>query len=259
LTDNAPTAAGSVPPSRSAAAQPVAHEDTGGLTSSRLVWDLPLRLFHWLFALSIVASYVTAKLGFDWMQYHFYLGYFMIGLLIFRVVWGFIGPRHARFSSFLARPSVAWSYAQHLFDRNSTPSVGHNPIGGLMVIFMLLLLVVQVSTGLFATDAVIWTGPYYPSVKQSTASLLSTIHSVNVNIILGAVGLHILAIIYYHTFKKQSLVPSMFSGYKPATLVPADHAIQSSQLFKAVIVCAIAACLVYALLANAPPPADNSF
>ncbi len=223
------------------------------------MWDLPLRLFHWLFALSIVASYVTAKLGFDWMQYHFYLGYFMIGLLVFRVIWGFIGPRHARFSSFLQTPSGTWAYAQHLFDRHSTPSVGHNPVGGLMVILMLLLLVVQVSTGLFSTDAVIWTGPYYPSVKQATASLLSTIHSVNVNLILGAVGLHILAIIYYRVFKKQSLVSPMFTGYKPANLVPPQHAIGSSQLLKAIIVCAVAACFVYVLLANAPPASDNSF
>lgn len=258
MTEDAPTAAGSLPQSRTVA-PPVAHEDSGGLTSRRLVWDLPLRLFHWLFALSLIASYVTAKLGFDWMQIHFYLGYFAIGLLVFRVIWGLIGPRHARFSSFLEKPAVIWGYAQHLFDRDSTPSVGHNPLGGLMVIVMLLLTIVQVSTGLFATDASIWTGPYYPSVKSSTASLLSTIHSVNVNIILGAVGLHILAIIYYHTFKKQSLVSSMVTGYKSSAHVPAHHAIASSQLFKAVIVCAIAACVVYVLLANAPPPSDNSF
>ncbi len=259
MTEDVPTAAGSLPPSSRSVGEPVAYEDTGGVTSRRLVWDLPLRLFHWLFALSLIASYVTAKLGFDWMQYHFYLGYFAIGLLVFRVIWGFIGPQHARFSSFLQKPAVVWNYAQHMFDRNSTPSVGHNPVGGLMVVVMLLLTIVQVSTGLFATDAVIWTGPYYPSVKSSTASILSTIHSVNVNIILGAVGLHVLAIIYYHTFKKQSLVPAMFTGYKPAALVPPHRAIQTSQLFKAVIVCAIAACFVYVLLANAPPPSDNSF
>jgi len=226
----------------------------------RLVWDLPLRLFHWLFALCVVAAWITAKVGFDWMQYHFYLGYGVIGLLIFRVIWGFIGPRHARFSSFLEKPSAMWSYAQHLFDRHSTPSVGHNPLGGLMVVLMLLLVIVQVSTGLFSTDAVIWTGPYYPSVKASTASLLSTIHSVNQNIILGAVGLHILAIVYYRVFKKQSLVSAMFTGYKPAALVPPHHAINSSQVLKAIIVCAIAASFVYWLIwVNAPPASSNSF
>jgi cytochrome b len=217
------------------------------------VWDLPLRLFHWLFVLSIVCSYTTAKLGLDWMQYHLYLGYFMIGLLVFRVIWGFIGPRHARFSSFLARPAAIRAYAQHLFDRNSAPSVGHNPLGGLMVLLMLLLVAVQAATGLFTTDTIVWTGPYYPAVKESTSSLLSTVHNVNFNFILGAVGLHILAIIYYSVFKKQSLVSAMFHGYKPASLVPPQHAISSSQLLKAVIVAAVAACFVYVLLANAPP------
>ena len=239
--------------------EPVAHEDSGGLTSRRLVWDLPLRLFHWLFAGAVAACWITAKVGFDWMQYHFYLGYLVIGLLIFRVIWGFIGPRHARFSSFLEKPSALQAYARQLFHRNSTPSVGHNPIGGLMVILMLLLAVVQVSTGLFSTDAVIWTGPYYPLVKHSTASLLSSIHSVNQNIILGAVGLHILAIIYYRAYKKQSLVSAMFTGYKPAALVSPQQAISSSQLLKAVVVCAVAACVVYVLIVNAPPPPDNTF
>src|SRR5882757_8219788 len=89
----------------------------------RLVWDLPLRLFHWLFATCIAASYVTAKLGFDWMQWHF-------------------------------NPGTA-------------PSVGHNPVGGLMVLLMLLLVAIQAGTGLFTTDAVVWAGPYNPSVSES--------------------------------------------------------------------------------------------
>jgi cytochrome b len=259
LSDDPIAAAGPLPPSRTVT-EPTAFEDSGGLTTRRLVWDLPLRLFHWLFATCIVASYVTGKVGFEWMQYHFYLGYCMIGLLVFRVIWGFLGPRHARFSSFLEKPSVVWDYARRLFDATSSPSVGHNPVGALMVILMLLLVGAQVTTGLFATDAVIWTGPYYPSVKASTASLLSTVHSVNVNIILGAVVLHVAAIIYYRVHKKQGLAAAMFTGYKPAAVVPPHHAITSSQLLKAIIVSALAAGFVYWLIAiNAPPPSDNSF
>jgi len=227
--------------------------------TKRLVWDLPLRLFHWLFALSIAASWATGKAGFDWMQYHFYLGYFMIGLLVFRFVWGFVGPRHARFSSFLERPGAVMKYARGLFDPNSHPSVGHNPLGGLMVIVMLLLLVTQVSTGLFATDAVIWTGPYYPSVSAHTSSLLSSIHSINFNFILAAAGLHILAIAYYRVHKKQNLVSAMFTGYKPAALVPEHHAIPSSQLLKAIIVSALSSAFVYWLITSAPPAPDNVF
>lgn len=227
--------------------------------TKRLVWDLPLRLFHWLFALAITASYITAKLGIDWMQYHFYLGYLTLGLLLFRIIWGFIGPRHARFSSFLEKPAAVWAYAKGMLDRHSHPSVGHNPVGGLMVILMLVLVAVQTTTGLFTTDTIIWTGPYYPSVSSATASLLSTAHNVNFNLILAAVGLHVLAIIYYRVFKKQSLVSAMFTGYKPAALVPENHAISSSQLLKALIVSAISSGVVYWVIANAPPPPDNVF
>ncbi len=196
--------------------------------TKRLVWDLPLRLFHWVFALSVAASWATAKAGVDWMQYHIYLGYLIIGLLVFRVIWGFIGPRHARFSSFLQRPAAVWSYARGLLRADSHPSVGHNPLGGLMVILMLALVAVQATTGLFTTDTILWTGPYYPSVSSATASLLSTVHNLNFNIILAAVGLHIAAIVYYRTFKKQNLVSAMFTGYKPAAEVPEHHAITSS-------------------------------
>src|SRR3569833_973840 len=163
----------------------------------RLVWDLPLRLFHWLLVASMVASYVTAKLGFDWMQWHFYLGYWTIGLLVFRLLWGFFGPRHARFSSFVRTTGAIWLYTKSLFRRDSARSIGHNPVGGLMVILLLLLVAVQAATGLFTTDDVVWAGPYILSVSASTASTLSTIHYFNFNIILGGVCQHIAAILFY--------------------------------------------------------------
>src|ERR1700756_3494975 len=131
----------------------------------RLPREFPFRLFPLVFALSIVAAYVTAKLGFDWMQWHFYLGYWTIGLLIFRILWGFFGPRHARFGSFIRNPSAVWLYLKSLFHRDSARSIGHNPVGGLMVILMLVLVAVQATTGLFTTNDVVWAGPYNPSVS----------------------------------------------------------------------------------------------
>lgn len=227
--------------------------------TKRLVWDLPLRLFHWLFVVSIAASWGTAKLGVEWMQYHFYLGYFMIGLLTFRIIWGFIGPRHARFASFLTGPSGCIAYARGFFSANSHVSVGHNPLGGLMVIVMLLLVITQVTSGLFTTDDVIWTGPYYPAVSKDTSSLLSTVHNINFNILLGAIALHLLAIGYYRMVKKQNLVSAMFTGLKPATVVPEHEAIDSSQLLKALIVSVASAGFVYWVIVNAPPAADNIY
>jgi cytochrome b len=225
----------------------------------RFVWDLPLRLFHWLFALSIVASWVTAELGFDWMQWHFYLGYWMIGLLTFRVIWGFIGPRHARFASFLASPPSTWRYLRNLFKGASLYTPGHNPAGGLMVILMLLLVALQVTTGLFATDDVVWSGPYNPAVSKDLASRLTTIHHINFNFILAAVVLHLAAITFYGLVKKQNLVLPMLTGHKPAPMVPHHEAIKSSELIKALLVCLLSAGLVYYLIAHAPPPSDSLY
>lgn len=219
----------------------------------RLVWDLPLRLFHWLLVLSIIASYVTAQYAFEggpanWAQWHFWLGYWTIGLLVFRVIWGFIGPRHARFTSFLATPMTLMRYL-----REGRPSIGHNPAGGFMVILMLLLLAAQATTGLFASDDVLWSGPYKPAVSGAWSSKLTTWHSMNFNFILAAVVLHLGAIVFYRVFKRQNLVVPMVTGYKSADLVPEEEALSSSQLIKALIVCLFAAVLVYLLVTNAPP------
>lgn len=226
----------------------------------RLVWDLPLRAFHWLFAASILASWATATLGgFNWMQWHIRLGYWMIGLLSFRVLWGFVGPRHARFASFLAGPRAMWRYAKGLTG-SAEPifTAGHNPLGGVMVIIMLLLVAFQVSTGLFATDDIAWTGPYNPTVSSATAHYLTRLHHLNFNLIWAAIALHVGAIIYYALIKKQNLVPPMVTGWKRAEAVSADEAIESSELWKALIVMVVCVGIVYAVLAGAPHVAPDS-
>ena len=224
----------------------------------RLVWDLPLRLFHWLLVASIVASYVTAKF-IDDRQWHFYVGYCTIGLLVFRILWGFFGPRHARFTNFIRSPSAAWLYLKGMSHKGTTPSIGHNPVGGMMVLLMLVLLAIQAGTGLFTTDAIIWAGPYNPSVSESTASFLSSVHYWNFNLILAVVGLHVAAILFYAFYKNQNLVVPMLHGHKPAALVPEHEAISSSQLFRALVVSLVAAGFVYWLLAHAPVAPDNTY
>jgi cytochrome b len=226
----------------------------------RLVWDLPLRLFHWLFAVSLVASYVTAQFAFEggpavWAQWHFWLGYWMIGLLIFRLIWGFIGPRHARFTSFVASPVSIWRY----FRGKAPYTVGHNPAGGIMVLVMLALAAVQATTGLFSSDDVLWSGPYKPSVSGAWSSWLTSVHGFNINLIELAVVLHLGAIAFYRYVKKQNLVIPMLTGHKPGELVPPHEAISSSQLIKALIVAAVAAGLVYFLISHAPPEPNDIY
>jgi cytochrome b len=225
-------------------------------TASRprsLVWDLPLRLFHWLFAGSILASWATAEAGFNWMKWHIRLGYWMIGLLSFRVLWGIVGPRHARFTSFLKGPRSIWRYARGLSGADEeVHTVGHNPLGGVMVIIMLLLVSFQVATGLFATDDIAWTGPYYPTVSNGTADYITHLHHLNFNLIWAAIALHVGAILFYALVKRQNLVPAMITGYRPAASVPANEAIPSSALWRAFVVMIVSALIVYAVLSGAP-------
>ncbi len=222
----------------------------------RLVWDLPLRVFHWLLVASIVASYVTAKIGFETMQIHMYLGYWTLGLILFRILWGFVGPKHSRFSSFVASPAGIWRYARGLGAGTMIQTAGHNPLGGISVILMLVLVGFQATTGLFATDDIVWTGPYNGAVSGDTAQRLTAWHEMNFNFILAAVGLHILAIAFYLLVKKQNLVGAMVHGKK---YVAENEAITKSEIVKAVIAIVISAGLVFWLVSAAPEPPNVSF
>jgi cytochrome b len=222
----------------------------------RLVWDLPVRLFHWLLVLSLIASYVTAEIGFDTMEINMYLGYWTNGLVIFRVLWGFVGPKHARFSSFLKGPSGIWKYAKALGAGTMIETAGHNPLGGLSVILLLGLVGFQAFTGLFSSDDIAWYGPYNGAVSSDWATKLTHWHHVNFNIILAAVALHLLAIAFYFLVKKQNLVGAMVHGKK---YVPANEAITKSEVVRALIVIVIAAGLAYWLVTAAPVGPDTSF
>ena len=235
------------------------------MSEKRLVWDLPLRVFHWLLVLSIAASWYTAEYSDEYLsigdtvlgytQIHFYLGYWALGMIAFRILWGLVGPKHARFANFIPGPSRLLKYVRTFHRRDSEPSVGHNPMGALVVVLMLLMIGAQAVTGLFLIDNTeIYTAPFYPSVDASTASSMGKFHHINFDVLIWVISLHVLAIFFYHVFKRQKLVPPMFSGRKAGAVVPAHEAISSSQLWKALIVALVCAGGVYLLLEQAPPP-----
>lgn len=225
----------------------------------RLVWDLPLRLFHWVLVLSLIASWVTAELGIEWREYHMWLGYWMLGLIIFRIIWGFVGPRHARFASFLPSPIRLFRYIRDSLTGKAGETVGHNPLGSLMVVLMLVLLAVQVGTGLFATDEIIWTGPWYPAVTNATAKALTKFHHFNFNLILAAIILHILAVAFHWVVRKHNLVVPMITGRKEADLVPPGEAIAGSRLVLAAVVIAVSAACAWTIINAAPPPPPSLY
>ena len=120
-----------------------------------LVWDLSTRLFHWLLVILLAASFVTAKVGGNAMQYHEWSGIIILVLLVFRTIWGFVGSQPSRFRDFVKGPAEVWRYATALAKGSSSRHLGHNPLGGWSVLAILLLLYLQTCLGLFANDDIL--------------------------------------------------------------------------------------------------------
>ncbi|WP_319405528.1 cytochrome b/b6 domain-containing protein [uncultured Desulfosarcina sp.] len=179
-----------------------------------LVWDLPTRLFHWLLVMLVIASFATGKIGGLWMQYHMWSGYAIFGLLLFRVAWGFVGGRHARFSNFVYGPGAVLRYARTMLNREASRHLGHNPLGGWSVLAMLIALLVQAVTGLFANDDIFIEGPLYPWVSKATSDWLTHIHKLNQEVILLLVAVHVVAVFFYLILKHENLIRPMFTGRK---------------------------------------------
>lgn len=173
------------------------------------VWDWPVRLTHWLFVGCIVVSWWTAEQR--EMQWHMYSGYTLLGLLIFRIYWGFAGSSSARFSHFLRGPSGVVAYLRE--SREAHRDAGHNPLGGWSVAAMITLMLAQVSIGLFVSDVDgLESGPLSHLVSFDVSRTLAEIHEIVFNVILTLVGLHIAAILFYLLVKRDNLVIAMLTG-----------------------------------------------
>ena len=217
----------------------------------KLIWDIPTRLFHWLLVFSLVGQYVTAELMDNAMQCHFYLVYFTLGLIIFRIIWGFVGSDYARFGQFLYGPKAVVGYLSTLFARNSHAHAGHNPLGGWVVVVMITLVMIQAVSGLFMTDDVFLDGPWRSAVEDATLDTMSFLHNNVFNVLLAVIVLHIAAIGFYAVYKKQRLAPAMVHGKKTT----AEKGITSSRLLAAIIAALISAGVVYYVVEIAPPEA----
>ncbi len=177
------------------------------------VWDLPTRLFHWALVACIVGSAVTGQVGGNAMVWHFRCGYAIATLLLFRILWGFVGGRWSRFASFVKGPGAVLAYL-----RGRAPvlhTAGHNPLGALSVIAMLLVLVAQVASGSMSDDEIAWFGPMTKFVSGATVALATWYHKGwGKYLVLALVLLHLLAVAYYEAVKRQSIVGPMVAGDK---------------------------------------------
>jgi cytochrome b len=172
------------------------------------VWDWPVRLTHWLFVGCLVLSWWSAEeRAMDW---HRYSGYALLGLLVFRIYWGFAGSSSARFSTFVRGPGSVISYLRGASEQREA---GHNPLGGWSVAAMLALMLTQVLIGLFVSDVDgIESGPLSHLVSFEASRTLADIHEIVFNVILVLIALHIAAILFYLLAKRDNLVVAMLTG-----------------------------------------------
>ncbi|MGE0223468.1 MAG: cytochrome b/b6 domain-containing protein [Acetobacteraceae bacterium] len=212
------------------------------------VWDLPIRLFHWLIVALVGFSWLSGENG--WMEWHMWSGYAILSLLLFRLVWGFVGSDTARFVMFLKSPVAALRHLAHIHRREPDTEIGHNAAGGWMVLVMLGLLFAQVFTGLASNDDVFVEGPLARAVGKETSDWLTGWHHELFDVLLVAIALHVFAIIIYAVVKRHNLALAMITGKKRMPGAMRGPRMVSPLL--AAVIWVIAALAVFALVRWAP-------
>jgi len=205
------------------------------------IWDLPTRLFHWSLVATTVGLVVTAKVGGAAMVWHLRLAYVMLTLLLFRVVWGLVGGRWSRFTSFVYSPARLWRYVR---GKEEGESPGHSPLGALSVFALLTVLLLQEISGMASDDEIAFTGPLARFLPGRWVGLATWWHKdVGQYVLYGIIGLHLLAIVFYVLIRRHTLVRPMLHGDKQLPhAVPASRDDAASRALAAVVLAACGAC-----------------
>lgn len=186
------------------------------------VWDLPTRLFHWLLALGVFGAWISVKIGGNAMVWHMRFGYLVLTLLGFRLIWGFVGPEHARFSSFVKGPRAIRDQLRGL---EPTP-VGHNPLATLSVLAMMAMFSAAATLGLFTSDEIAFDGPMVKHASVATVEFASWAHQSLEWFLIGLVVLHLAAIVVHRVVRGHDLIRPMISGDQ---MVEASLAVKASR------------------------------
>lgn len=173
----------------------------------RRVWDLPTRLFHWMLVVCVTGAFVTVKLGGLWMDWHIRLGLCTLGLILFRLIWGLIGPHYARFTQFISGPRGVWRY----ITSKSSHIAGHSPLGAVSVIALLACFGFQAFSGLFANDDVLSSGPL-AFLSEDWSASLTRLHKLNQWVLIVLAAIHVAAILWYRYARHNDLIGPMIHG-----------------------------------------------
>jgi cytochrome b len=213
------------------------------------VWDLPTRAFHWALVICVVGLIVSGNLGGAAMDWHFRFGYCVITLLLFRVVWGFVGGHWSRFVSFVHPPRQILNYLRN--GGETRHRVGHNPLGALSVFAMLGFLLLQAVSGLMSDDEISAAGPLVPWVSGHWVNLASWYHKdIGKVILLVLVVTHFLAIMFYLWGRNENLVVPMVTGDKHLESKLMASSDSAGDRLKAALVLLVCAGLVWGFLAR---------
>jgi cytochrome b len=220
------------------------------------VWDLPTRLFHWALTICVFGAIITVNIGGLWMEWHIKFGIAALCLIVFRIIWGFVGSRYARFSQFVKGPKGVIAY---LKQSNTTPAgAGHNAIGAWSVMLLLGVIGAQALTGLFSTDDIMTQGPLNAYVSNATAETITSVHHLLSNAVIALIIVHIGAIIIY-ALRGKRLIPPMITGDVMSTqLAPNTPSARDDftiRLLALVLIVILAAGSIWLwVLGNAVPP-----
>ena len=197
------------------------------------IWDGPIRLFHWALVMLLPLQWWTAEE--DMMELHILLGMIVLGLLLFRLTWGVIGSSTARFTSFVRGPRAAIAYLRG----RAAPAIGHNPLGALSVLAMLVVLAGHVTLGLFASDEDgLYSGPLAHLIDYDLSEEAAELHEKSFDLLLVLIGLHLAAIAYYALVRRKNLVGPMITGRGEAP--EGASALQTAPLWRLSIALAVA-------------------
>lgn len=178
------------------------------------VWDLPVRLTHWALVIAVIGLYATGEYGWLTMDWHFRFGYATLALVLFRILWGFVGSEHARFVDFVRGPRAIARYLASWGKPDYRAAVGHNPLGALAVLAMLALILAQTVSGLFSNDEIEWFGPLSERISLDASAAWTDWHHLGQKLLLLLIVVHLLAVAAYRLVKREDLVAPMLNGHK---------------------------------------------
>ena len=178
------------------------------------VWDPLVRSFHWILVIAFFTAYITED---DFLSVHVFAGYTVLGLIAFRLLWGIVGTRNARFTSFVTRPRVAWQYLKDTLRFRARRYLGHNPAGGAMIVLLLISLLLTTFTGLAIYGASEIAGPFagwLGNISESSEHTIKEIHELFANFTVVLVVIHVGGVLFESLIHRENLVRAMINGYK---------------------------------------------